>query len=63
MLAHGEALKLKKKPLPSNLRYESPHKRKREKGKEAGKWMYMLKLSPKLVEQSVNDSSLKEASS
>lgn len=39
VLEQGEVPKVKKKPLPLDLKYEPPQK----KGKESGKWLDILK--------------------
>lgn len=59
-LAHMVVPKVKKKPLPPDLKYEPPHKRKKEKGKMYGKWLDMFKWSPKVIRHNFEDSSLKE---
>lgn len=66
-LAHMKIDKVKKKPLPPDLKYEYPYKRKKGKGKVPRSWLDMFKWRPKDrghdVNHGVNNISLKEAPS
>lgn len=61
-LVNGTIWKVKKKPLPPNLKYETPDK-KRDKDKIQGKWLWMFKWRPKDDVRDLKDIELKEAPS
>lgn len=63
MLTRETIRKVKKKPLPPELKYEPPYKRQKDKGIIHGKWLEMFKWIPKVVGHGVEDSELKKAPS